>query len=401
MTDSTHSDDGTPARAAGADRTDAARSDPAAGARDSGTDGASRAPGDEPLLAVENLTTRFYTDPVVSAVDGVSYQLEAGETLGIVGESGSGKSVSVRSLVGLIDEPGRIDAGAVRWKGSDLVGASNRELRSVRGAEIAMVFQNAEAAFDPTYTVGEQIIEAVTAHRDLSAAAARAEAVDLLAEVGIGDPESRIDDYPHEYSGGMAQRAMIAMALAGEPELLIADEPTTGLDVSIQAGIIDLFRDLVAEREMALILISHDLGVVSQLCERLLVLYAGRVAERGTRRQLLTAPKHPYTRAFLDSIPDVDATSNPEAIPGSPPKLADPPAGCRFHPRCAVAEAGLCDGDRPPTAVFPDGQEADCYAYTEAYDGPAEFDRTEVLERRETASESDSGPDGVGTEVER
>lgn len=357
---------------------------------------------DEPLLAVENLTTRFYTDHVVSAVDGVSYELDAGETLGIVGESGSGKSVSVRSLVGLVDEPGRIDAGAVRWKGTDLVGASNRELRSVRGAEIAMVFQNAEAAFDPTYTVGEQIIEAVTAHRDLSAADARQEALDLLAEVGIGDPETRIDDYPHEYSGGMAQRAMIAMALAGEPELLIADEPTTGLDVSIQAGIIDLFRKLVAEREMALILISHDLGVVSQLCERLLVLYGGRVAERGTRRQLLTDPKHPYTQAFLESIPEVDAMSTPEAIPGSPPNLSDPPAGCRFHPRCAVADAGLCDKERPPTAVFPEGQEADCYAYTEAYDGDAEFDRTAVLELRETPDDASlGGSDEGGTEVER
>ena len=197
-------------------------------ANDPRTDG-----GEEPLLAVENLVTRFYTDQVISAVDGVSYELHAGETLGIVGESGSGKSVSVRSLVGLIEEPGRIDAGEVRWKGSDLVGASNRTLRAIRGAEIGMVFQNAEAAFDPTYTVGEQIVEAVTAHRDLSKAEARQEAIDLLEEVGIGDPEGRVDDYPHEYSGGMAQRAMIAMALAGEPELLIADEPTTGLDVSI------------------------------------------------------------------------------------------------------------------------------------------------------------------------
>jgi peptide/nickel transport system ATP-binding protein len=357
---------------------------------------------DEPLLSVENLTTRFYTEEVVSAVDGVSYDLDAGETLGIVGESGSGKSVSVRSLVGLISEPGRIDAGEVRWKGTDLVGASNRDLRSVRGAEIAMVFQNAEAAFDPTYTVGEQIIEAVTAHRDLSRSEAREEAVDLLSVVGIGAPEGRIDDYPHEYSGGMAQRAMIAMALAGEPELLIADEPTTGLDVSIQAGIIDLFRELVAEREMALILISHDLGVVSQLCERMLVMYGGRVAERGTRRQLLTEPKHPYTQAFLDSIPDVEAKANPEAIPGSPPNLSDPPSGCRFHPRCAVADAGLCDRERPPTAVFPEGQEADCYAYTEEYDGEAEFDLTAVLELRETPDDAGLGhADNASAEVER
>jgi len=365
-----------------------------------------RTTDDEPLLAVENLVTRFYTEEVVSAVDGVSYELDAGETLGIVGESGSGKSVSVRSLVGLVDEPGRIDAGEVHWKGTDLVGATDRELRSVRGAEIAMVFQNAEAAFDPTYTVGEQIVEAVTAHRELSRDEARAEAVDLLAEVGIGDPEGRIDDYPHEYSGGMAQRAMIAMALAGEPELLIADEPTTGLDVSIQAGIIDLFRELVAEREMALVLISHDLGVVSQLCERMLVMYGGRVAERGTRRQLLTAPKHPYTRAFLDSIPDVDTKSTPEAIPGSPPNLSDPPSGCRFHPRCAVADMGLCNGERPPTVVFPEGQEAECYAYTTAYEGDADYDREQVqalLEPPETrpASDRSEQDEPRASEVER
>jgi oligopeptide/dipeptide ABC transporter ATP-binding protein len=385
------------------DTTHSHRSDDAAERSDAQpTDGA-----DEPLLAVENLVTRFYTEEVVSAVDGVSYELDAGETLGIVGESGSGKSVSVRSLVGLVDEPGRIDSGEVRWKGTDLVGAHNRELRSVRGAEIAMVFQNAEAAFDPTYTVGEQIVEAVTAHRDLSKSDARAAAVDLLEEVGIGDPVGRLDDYPHEYSGGMAQRAMIAMALAGEPELLIADEPTTGLDVSIQAGIIDLFRELVAEREMALILISHDLGVVSQLCERLLVMYAGRVAERGTRRQLLTAPKHPYTKAFLDSIPDVDTKSIPAAIPGSPPNLSAPPSGCRFHPRCAVAEAGRCDRERPPTAVFPASQEADCFAYTDEYEGDAAYDLDEVLELRappETGTADDDGPDGrdaTTDEVER
>ena len=350
---------------------------------------------DEPLLSVRNLTTRFYTEQTVSAVDGVSYDLEAGETLGIVGESGSGKSVSVRSLVGLVEEPGRIDAGEVRWKGEDLVGASNRTLRSVRGAEIAMVFQNAEAAFDPTYTVGEQIIEAVRAHRDLSKEDAKAEAVSLLEEVGIGDPEGRVDDYPHEYSGGMAQRAMIAMALAGEPELLIADEPTTGLDVSIQAGIVDLFRELVAKRDMSLVLISHDLGVVSQLCERMLVMYGGRVAERGTRRQLLTEPKHPYTRAFLDSIPDVDANSSPEAIPRSPPNLGDPPAGCRFLPPCAVAEAGLCDRERPPTVAFPAGQEADCFAYTEEYTGEAEYDRSDVTEVRPPEGDTATG------EVER
>jgi len=326
-----------------------------------------------PLLSVRDLTTRFYTDAgVVSAVDGISYDLAAGDTLGIVGESGSGKSVSVRSIVGLIEEPGRIDAGTVHWKGTDLVGASDRDLRAIRGAEIGMVFQNAQAAFDPTYTVGEQLIEAVRAHRDLSKAAAREEAQALLEEVGIPNAAQNLDNYPHEYSGGMAQRAMIAMALAGEPELLIADEPTTGLDVSIQAQIIELFRRLVEEREMALILISHDLGVVSQVCERFLVMYAGRIAERGSREQLLTDPKHPYTQLFLESIPDVDTVDDLASIPGTPPNLLEPPSGCRFHPRCPKADRGLCDVDPPPEIDFEAGHAASCYVYTDDYDGPAE-----------------------------
>mgnify|MGYP000403217792 CR=1 FL=1 len=347
----------------------------------------------DPLLRVENLTTRFYTGDVVSAVDGISYDLAAGETLGIVGESGSGKSVSVQSLVGLVDSPGRIDEGSVYWKGRDLVAASAADLRSVRGAEIAMVFQNAHAAFDPTYTVGEQLVEAVRSHRDLSKSAAREEARDLLAEVGIPNPEANLDQYPHEYSGGMAQRAMIAMSLAGEPELLIADEPTTGLDVSIQAQIIDLFRRLVRERDMSLILISHDLGVISQVCERILVMYGGRIAERGTRRQLLESPRHPYTRTFLDSIPDVDRKRDISSIPGSPPNLSDPPSGCRFHPRCPEAEAGLCDAAPAPTMDFGEGHTAACYAYTDEYDGPADFDREGVL-----AESSDPVTDG---EVDR
>jgi oligopeptide/dipeptide ABC transporter ATP-binding protein len=347
---------------------------------------------DDTLLRVENLTTRFHGDSVVHAVDGISYTLARGETLGIVGESGSGKSVSVQSVVGLIDAPGSIDDGAVYWKGTNLVEAPPSTLRQIRGAEIAMVFQNAKTAFDPTFTVGEQLIEAVQAHRDLSDAAARAEAADLLEEVGIGDPEGSLDRYPHEYSGGMAQRAMIAMSLAGEPELLIADEPTTGLDVSIQAQIIDLFRDLVAEREMSLVLISHDLGVVSQVCERLLVMYGGRIAERGSRRQLLTEPKHPYTQQFLASIPDVNSETEYSSIPGSPPSLADPPAGCRFHPRCPHAEAGLCDSHPPPTVDFGGGHDAACVAYTDRYGGEADFETVpaeHVTERDAAGRERD------------
>ncbi|WP_049979811.1 ABC transporter ATP-binding protein [Halolamina rubra] len=348
---------------------------------------------DTPLLQVENLRAQFgRRDPLV-AVDGISYDLRAGETLGIVGESGAGKSVSVRSLVGLIDD-GEV-TGSVEWRGEELVGAPTRELRAVRGSGIAMVFQNAEAAFDPIEPVGAQIVEAIRASRDLPKGAARAEAVDLLEEVGIGDPAGRFGDYPHEYSGGMAQRAGIAMALAGEPDLLIADEPTTGLDVSVQAGIVDLFRDLVAERDMSLLLISHNLGVVSQLCERIMVMYAGRIVERGSREQLLGSPRHPYTGAFLRSVPDVDVRQELEPIEGAPPSLDDPPAGCRFHPRCPAAEAGLCDVDAPPTVGFDDGDdperhEATCHGYTDAHPGGDAFDR-EAVEWIEPAEDPERG----------
>jgi oligopeptide/dipeptide ABC transporter ATP-binding protein len=326
---------------------------------------------DNPLLHVQNLTTRFYTDEVVEAVDDISYKLNAGEALGIVGESGSGKSVSVRSLVGLIKSPGKIEQGQVYWSGEDILSMTDSELRGIRGDEIAMVFQNARSAFDSTYTIGEQIIEAIQEHRSLSNPAARDRACDLLEEVGIPSPETRLDQYPHEYSGGMAQRAMIAMSLAAEPSLLIADEPTTGLDVSVQAQIVELFKQLRRERNMSLILISHDLGVVSQVCERILLMYGGRIVERGTRRQLLESPRHPYTREFLNSIPDVDCQNDITPIEGSPPNLSDPPAGCRFHPRCPIAEAGRCDDIDPPSIKFDDGHTASCHAYTEAYDRSA------------------------------
>jgi peptide/nickel transport system ATP-binding protein len=340
---------------------------------------------DQPLLRVRDLRTAFGTRNPLTAVDGIGYDLREGETLGIVGESGAGKSVSVRSLVGLIDD-GEV-SGSVEWRGEELVGAPQRVLREVRGSGIGMVFQNAESAFDPTETVGAQIVEAVRANRDRTKREAREDAIDLLEEVGIGDPAGRFSDYPHEYSGGMAQRAVIAMALAGEPDLLIADEPTTGLDVSVQAGIVDLFRDLVAEREMSLLLISHDLGVVSQLCERIAVLYAGRIVEQGSRKGVLGSPRHPYTQAFLRSVPDVDVRRDLEPIGGSPLSLEDPPAGCRFHPRCPAAEAGLCDGEAPPTIVFDDGgekqaddaaHEATCYAYTDAHPGGDDYDRSAV-----------------------
>ena len=320
-----------------------------------------------PLLEVEDLTTQFHTsDGVVSAVDGISYSVEAGETVGIVGESGSGKSVSVRSIVRLIESPGRIENGVVRWKGQNVLEMSDAELRRVRGDEIAMIFQEPREALDPAYTVGYQIVEAIRAHEEISKSAARERAVELLAEVGIPNPGEAVDRYPHEYSGGMAQRALIAMALACEPDLLIADEPTTGLDVTIQAQVIDLFERLQRDRDMALVMITHDLGVVSELCERVIVMYAGRIAETGPLNRVIDDPKHPYTRTFLRSVPRMDNPGALDPIEGTPPNLADPPSGCRFHPRCPDAKP-LCQDARPPDITFDDDRIAACYVHTEEY----------------------------------
>jgi len=326
-----------------------------------------------PLLEVRDLVTQFHTDEgVVSAVDGISYEVHAGETVGVVGESGSGKSVSVRSIVRLISSPGKIERGEVRWKGKNVLEMTPRELRQLRGNEIAMIFQEPREALDPAYTVGYQIVEAIQAHRDVPNGEAREEAIELLAEVGIPNPSEAISRYPHEYSGGMAQRALVAMALAGEPELLIADEPTTGLDVTIQAQVLELFARLQRDREMALILITHNLGVVSELCERVIVMYAGRIAERGPLDRIVEEPKHPYTQTFLESVPRLDNPGAIDPIEGTPPNLSDPPSGCRFHPRCPEAKP-ICREQQPPEITFEDDQMAACYVYTDSYHrSPAE-----------------------------
>lgn len=320
-----------------------------------------------PLLAVENLRTTFDTDAgEVTAVDGVSFTLEAGTTVGIVGESGSGKSVSVRSIGRLIRTPGRIEEGSVRWKGQDILEMSDAELRHVRGQEISMIFQDAGNALDSTYTVGAQIVEAVRAHQDVSDEEAWAQAVDLLEEVGIPNAEERVHQYPHNYSGGMQQRAMIAIALANKPELLIADEPTTGLDVTTQAKILKLFERLQSEYEMTVLLITHNIGVVSEVCDGTLVMYAGRIVERGRTEDVLTDPKHPYSRALLSSVPHIDNPGRLDPIEGNPPNLADPPPGCRFHPRCPEAKP-VCAAERPPEQSFGRGHTAECYIGTQPY----------------------------------
>ncbi|HEY8564397.1 MAG TPA: ABC transporter ATP-binding protein [Beijerinckiaceae bacterium] len=289
------------------------------------------------LLEVRDLRTHFFTRAgVVRAVDGVSFTLEAGQVLGLVGESGSGKSVTGTSLLGLIDPPGRIVGGSIRFEGEELTSLDAQALRRIRGRRIAMVFQDATATLNPVLSIGDQMALAVRAHERLSGRAVRTLCVETLAKVGIPDPASRLQAYPHQLSGGMRQRIAIAIALLHRPALIIADEPTTALDVSVQAQIIHEMRDLVRASGTALIWITHDLATVSGLADAILVMYAGRVVEAGPTRALLRAPRHPYTRGLLDSVPSRNPRGAPlPQIPGATPSLLRLPPGCPFQPRCA------------------------------------------------------------------
>jgi peptide/nickel transport system ATP-binding protein len=296
---------------------------------------------EEPLLRVEDLRVEFRTeDGIVHAVDGITYQVHRGRTLGIVGESGSGKTVASMTTLGLTRGQGASVSGRILFEGRDLVTLSERDLRRIRGNEIAMIFQDPLSALHPFYKVGAQLVEAVLAHRQVSKAQARARAVELLGLVGIPDPGRRVDDYPHEFSGGMRQRAMIAMALANEPKLLIADEPTTALDVTVQAQILALMERLQRELGMAIVIITHDLGVVAEMADDIAVMYAGRIVETASAELLFAKPEHPYTWGLLKSIPTLDGGRENDLlpIPGSPPSLIHPPSGCHFHPRCAYAQ---------------------------------------------------------------
>jgi oligopeptide transport system ATP-binding protein len=290
------------------------------------------------LLEVRDLRTSFRTDDgIVKAVDGVSFSVEKGKTLGIVGESGCGKSVTCLTIMGLNNPRNTISAGAALFKGDDLLQMSPRRLRALRGNDIAMIFQDPMTSLNPVHTIGKQLVEAVMLHRDVTTRDAKLRALELLKAVGIPRADRRIDDYPHQFSGGMRQRAMIAMALACEPKLLIADEPTTALDVTIQAQILNLLRELVAGgRDTALILITHDLGVVAGNCERVNVMYGGMFMETGTADQIFARPRHPYTLGLLQSIPRLDATRKERLhpIPGAPRDMLRPPAACPFQPRC-------------------------------------------------------------------
>jgi peptide/nickel transport system ATP-binding protein len=292
----------------------------------------------EPLLEVRDLRVHFDTDDgLVKAVDGVSYSLERGRALGIVGESGSGKSVSSLTVMGLTRARNARISGEIMFEGRDLLKASERDLRQLRGNEIAMIFQDPLSSLHPYYKVGKQLVEAIRVHNpDMSKSAARTKTIELLSLVDIPEPRRRIDSYPHEFSGGMRQRAMIAMALANDPKLLIADEPTTALDVTVQAQILTLIRRLQRELNTAVVMITHDLGVIAETVDDVAVMYAGRIAEHAPTTRIFATPEHPYTWGLLRSIPRLDVPREAPLvpIPGRPPSLINPPSGCSFHPRC-------------------------------------------------------------------
>jgi peptide/nickel transport system ATP-binding protein len=314
------------------------------------------------LLEVRDLRTYFRTDDgIVKAVDGVSFEVEKGKTLGIVGESGSGKSVTCLTIMGLNPKRSAISSGEALFNGEDLITAPKKRLREIRGNDIAMIFQDPMTSLNPVHSIGKQLFEAIQLHRDVSKRQAKLRALELLKAVGIPRAERRIDDYPHQFSGGMRQRVMIAMALVNDPDLLIADEPTTALDVTTQAQILELMNRLQREFGSAIIMITHDLGVIAEIADEVVVMYAARVAERGTVDQLFNRPHHPYTWGLLGSLPRLDAnTDRLVQIQGQPPSLLNPPRGCRFNPRCPYV-MNVCKQQEPelrPVSAEPEHLQA-------------------------------------------
>ncbi|MFI6210278.1 ABC transporter ATP-binding protein [Streptomyces sp. NPDC051041] len=323
------------------------------------------------LLDVRDLRVEFHTrDGVAHAVNGVTCGVDAGETLAVLGESGSGKSVTAQAVMGILDTPpGRITGGEVLFRGRDLLKLGEGERRRVRGAELAMIFQDALSSLNPVLTVGDQLGEMFTVHRGMSRRDARAKAVELMDRVRIPAARRRVRDYPHQFSGGMRQRIMIAMAMALEPALIIADEPTTALDVTVQAQVMDLLAELRREYRMGLVLITHDLGVVADVADKIAVMYAGRIVESAPVRDLYRAPAHPYTRGLLDSIPRLDRKGRElYAVRGLPPSLLDIPSGCSFHPRCPLAR-DVCRTDVPPLYEVGRGRESACHFWRECLRG--------------------------------
>jgi oligopeptide transport system ATP-binding protein len=324
---------------------------------------------EEVILRVKGLQTYFHTDEgIVKAVDGVSFDLRRGETLGIVGESGSGKSVTNLSIINMIPSPpGRIAGGEVEFMGTDLLKIPVKDLRAIRGNKISMIFQDPMTSLNPYLRISTQMVETIVLHQDLDKKAAKDKAIDMLKLAGIPAPEKRIDQYPHQFSGGMRQRVMIAMALSCNPEILIADEPTSALDVTIQAQILDIIRGLTAQTGTSVILITHSLGVVAGMCDTICVMYAGRIVERGPTGELFEAPKHPYTQGLIKSVPRLDKASGERlfSIRGQPPNVIDLPDCCPFYPRCDKA-MDLCKRKYPASKDLGNGHAVSCWLYTEA-----------------------------------
>jgi oligopeptide/dipeptide ABC transporter ATP-binding protein len=330
----------------------------------------------EPVLSIRDLVVEFTTeDGVVQAVDGISYDLYPGETLGIVGESGSGKSVSTMSLLGLIPQPpGRIVRGEAIFQGTDLLKLGKKALRRVRGKDMAIVFQDPMTSLNPVLKIGFQISEAIkTHHPEIKDDAAKKRAVDLLKLVGVPNPERRVEQYPHEFSGGMRQRAMIAMAIANEPTVLIADEPTTALDVTIQAQILEVLKKAQDETHAATILITHDLGLIAELADRVIVMYAGKVVEVGDVNTIFASPRHPYTVGLMDSLPKLTAEEEwLRPIPGQPPSLISRPPGCPFHPRCFLSQGrARCREEEPPLRPIDESEHLTACHFAEELEGRA------------------------------
>ncbi len=317
----------------------------------------------ENILEVKDLEVSFFTYAgEVKAVRGVSYDLKPGEILGIVGESGSGKSVSSYALMGIIPEPGKVVGGSICFNGKDITKMSEKELRTIRGKEIGMIFQDPMTSLNPVFTIGNQIEETLKKHTKLSSEERKNRIIELLTLVGINQPEKRMKQYPHEFSGGMRQRVMIAMALACNPKVLIADEPTTALDVTIQAQIVDLLKDLKNKIDMSIIFITHDLGVIADICDKVAVMYAGNIVETGSIDEIFYEPKHPYTWGLLKSMPKINASEHERLVPieGNPVDLLNPPAGCAFASRCDNCMRA-CLSNVPPAFPVNDGHEVRCW----------------------------------------
>ena len=346
-----------------------------------------------PRLSVRDLEVTYYTkDDEITAVDRVSFDIQNDEIFGVVGESGCGKSTLASTILRLLDDNGEITGGEIRYGDQDLVTMSEKELsRKVRGKEISMVFQDPNTSLDPVYTIGQQLIETIRQHLDVSKQEARQRAIQSLEDVGIPSPEDRLDDYPHQFSGGMRQRAVIAIALSCDPSLLIADEPTTGLDVSIQAQILELLRDINENHDTSVVLITHDLGVVAEICDRVGVMYAGNLVEISQVEVIYDDPKHPYTQDLLRSIPEThEMKEELTVIQGNPPDLRSPPDGCRYHPRCSKVCSEACETGDVPQVYHEDGSTVRCYLY-DAAENPEYEGTTEVAD--ESVDESKRQPE--------